>query len=97
MQNLNNLPPFYIGQKVVALLNYTGKSGAAIIKDEIYSVFEITKIKNQWSIKISLNGNYWSIINSQGIIFFAPAQKETFPIIELSKVIEKEKKLISSN
>lgn len=109
---LNNLPPFYVGQKVVYI---TGKN---MLKDSIHTVSEIEKsrcgcyfiwIGNEVKIKgkpfdyyscvecgkISLG----SFIHSNGWSSksFRPLQESVFPSLTMSRVIEKERELVSMN
>jgi len=114
--NLNNLPPFYIGQKVIYI------TGTNMPKDSIHTVsglhksdcgcyviqingqppkVEIGDISNpNWKCKQC--GKQYKKTNENCFrrwlaSSFRPLQEETFPLIELSKVIEKEKQLVSSN
>ena len=105
---LNNLPPFYVGQKVVAIFTHTQ---GLFIKGQIFTVKNIflSKCKcKAWSITIGLYSNnplkecaYCHTVWSNDFSFiaerFAPLQELVFPSLTMSRVIEKERELISMN
>ena len=106
--NLNNLPPFYVGQKVVAVASHSQglfKQGQIFT---IKSVF-ISKCKcNDWSVTIGYTSNnklkecstcgaVWDNDFSFSATRFAPLQESVFPSLTMSRVIEKERELISMN
>lgn len=103
-----NLPPFFIGQKVVALANGVTTN---LVKDVGYIVLGLNKCCGIWSINVGLivtsgavgiscsgcgrrlsNGNPRWIHSKH----FKPAE-ETFQSIFLTRVLEVETKLISQN
>jgi hypothetical protein len=102
--NLNNLPPFYVGQKVV----YTG--WRKDLRGKIYTVDLVVKADcGCWNIFSSTlpDGYYNQCANcfktsrTNGTvgcaISFSPLQESVFPSLKLSKVIEKESQLVSMN
>jgi len=103
--NLNNLPPFYVGQKVVCV-----SSIGPYKKDNIYTImiFQACKICGQKRVGCLKSGKTNCIggscvhteVTGYALVYptrFAPLKEQSFPLIELSKVIEKEKQLVSSN
>lgn len=100
-----NLPPFYVGQKVV----YIGVNNA--IKDKIFKVLNVLKFdcgcyKIDIGMKFDLEYKYTRCIScdkptqTNDNVFwyasyaFAPLQQQSFPLIKLSKIMEKEKEEI---
>lgn len=103
-----NLPPFYVGQKVVSL---KGTSSDYIQKGTIYSIKGIMQLVcGCWCVDVGINiGKQYmrcGIHNTEKILskgirwidhsFFAPIQ-ENFQSISLEKVLEEETKLIGVN
>lgn len=103
---LSNLPPFYIGQKVVA--NRTHSKGKFRKGDE-FIIKGITKKCCVMCVDIGIasihdigecscgrlfsgHGVYWF-----GASNFTPSQEQAFPSLTYSKVVEKESELISLN
>lgn len=103
-----NLPPFYVGQKVVALT--TDIFFRRAIKDRVYTVLGLQATCCGWNIDIGAKvtqlklqcGTCNKIIgDTNGIGWlhvkhFAPIT-ENFQSISLEKVLEEETKLISVN
>lgn len=96
MENLN-LRKFYIGQKVY----YNGKGINSIINYPAANT-EVCTIKRQhpanghWVLagyETSKEGNDQTFAPQH----LEPIQEQKFPLIKLTKVIEKEKQLISAN
>ena len=102
-----NLPPFYAGQKVVALV-----TGFGMNKGDQKTVISCFKHCCQWHIDIGLLSpvdktftckkcnSKLQLINGKTLypeaVCFAPVQ-ENFQSISLEKVLEEETKLISVN
>lgn len=102
-----NLPPFYVGQKVIGVLpNRFNKPE----KDKIYTVLDIRQGCCEWEINVGIsphdpnfiecgvckkhfqhNGTLWLRVSR-----FAPIQ-ENFQEISYSEVVKEEKRLISVN
>lgn len=110
MNPLENLPPFYVGQKVVSLSNH--ESG--LIKDKIYTVLAVIKGHCYYTIDIGLKNKSYANNLAKctcGVTYktspsdiwwhssarFAPLQESAFPTLTLSRVIEKELQLTSMN
>jgi hypothetical protein len=108
MENLNNLPPFYVGQKVVYI------SGVNMPKYSRHIVLDIIKWPcGCWYIDVGqkvsnvavnarcLEHDARMMVNNDVKYFLASSfrqeEKQTYPLIELKKVIEKEKVLLCSN
>lgn len=105
--NLKNLPPFYVGQKVVYV------TGNCMPKHSIHTIHNITQhVCGCWCVDIGLKlnrqyttycchcGNKTKYLPSSDIDWFTsrafrPLQSQSFPLISLSKVIEKQ--LVSAN
>lgn len=97
MENLNNLPPFYIGQKVVC-----NRGALWFLNDEIVvgpKKDEHVIIKNLynhpidgWIIDLveypSSNIEEYFIVVEDGEFNFKPLQEQKFPLISYSKVLE---------
>lgn len=105
--NFNNLPPFYVGQKVVYIKNIS------LPYNSVHTVLEIKTTEcGVWSIFVGkMSGNKIGGVHTcnvcgklhknTGKLFhlatsFVPLQ-ETFESISFEKVIEKESLLISVN
>lgn len=105
MKNLlNNLPPFYVGQKIVSLIN---ASNLGIKKGDEFEVKRIQKacckdydylvdigifVKHHYSQCHKCNTTF----DKTGVIWlnrklFAPLQQQKFPLIKLSQIKENEK------
>jgi hypothetical protein len=109
--NEHNLPPFYVGQKVVALR--TSDFGG-VIKDKTYTVecCFVTKCCKVWKVGIaettatedvSICNTCGKDVNHKGSFvligdakYFAPIQTD-FIAITFEKVIEQERELINVN
>lgn len=107
-----NLPPFYIGQKVVCVKTSANKLGMSVIKGEVYVIKALIKCncglwKCDVGVRHSIQGN--SYCGYCGYTFaqiggvgwcncnlFAPIESQ-FQSISLSEILEKETELISSN
>lgn len=105
MENLNNLPPFYVGQKVVATKNHPL---GAFKKDDKFTILQISKKCCSWNVTIGItmpnltsecrkcgriwfsDGQWWFLSE-----WFAPIKEQKFPLIKLTRIIEKE--LVSAN
>lgn len=101
-----NLPPFYVGQRVVAIKDH---SMGSFKKGDIKTVLGIEKLCCCWNIDVGIkfsqilwqcntckalkDTNQIGWINARS---FAPIQ-ENFQSISLEKILEKETELISSN
>lgn len=103
MKNLlNNLFPFYIGQKVVCLKDYSYNNEGGFKKGEIKIVEELIKCSCNL-IGVKIRGIKYSLPtvcydchkNLNGTFFdseyFAPLQQKNFPLIKLSQIKENEK------
>lgn len=97
---LNNLPPFYVGQKVVG--NPTNVN-SRIKKGAIYTIrlCHYSESGNPISPK---GAKYWYVgVNEfadhdwMAPYLFLPLQVHNFPLISLTKVLEKEKQLLNAN
>ena len=85
-----NLPPFYVGQRVVQLVD--GSRGQSK-KGDVHTVLGI-KLLSQWCIDIGQKEGDRTIWCWH--YCFAPIQ-ENFQSISLEKILEEETKLISVN
>ena len=102
--NLNNLPPFYVGQKVVC--SSTNSAGTVSI-GKIYPILCIKQADccGVWIVDVGVRTNYDMTVCSCGYECkhdntylasrFAPLQESVFPSLKLSQVVEKERELIS--
>lgn len=110
MENLNNLAPFYVGQKAVCIKHEidewidenTGQEMSGPKANEIIIVSKCFLNNNKWEINLIGYGNHindsFNVIDTNtGRFLFKPIQEQSFPLIKLSKVIEKEKQLVSAN
>jgi hypothetical protein len=104
----DNIPPFYVGQKVVALATSLKSMNKQVIKGKIYTVGEMVFCCGQWLVgckelliktkepfflcHISTKNKYCGGPASK----FAPLH-ENFQSISLSKILEEETKLIGVN
>lgn len=110
MKNLNNLPPFYVGQKVVYITGFKAP------KDSIHTVKDVIKQPcGCYALSIETKAPREGIIYADGcedcgkdymaqkvytawnIKSFRPLQESVFPSLTMSKVLEKESQLISMN
>lgn len=110
MNNELNLPPFYVGQKVVAL-----NTSLSWNKGDVFTVLGLRKPCCHWQVNIGVGvgpkGEWDSVscedcgyteqLNGNTNVWancrnFAPVQ-ENFQSISLEKVLEKETPLISVN
>lgn len=112
MENLN-LPPFYVGQKVVKM-----KDGSVIKKGDIVTVTHQFRCGcGEWYIQWGQPIQQYGIItctctkcksNMREIVpikadwvaqarNFAPLQEQTYPLISLKKVVEENRELVSAN
>lgn len=97
--NLNNLPPFYIGQKVVYI------TGERMLKNSTHTVTGIKKRNcGCWSISIdsfnipSITGKFRCILHincnwvDDGISWkatsFRPYKEQSFPLLTYIKILE---------
>jgi hypothetical protein len=96
MENLNNLAPFFVGQKVVAvdaMPNSTIKNGQTYTITHCYYAPSGNPIaKGGWFWYVGVVGNDNKSLRPT---IFAPLQEQKFPLIKLKKIIEKE--LVSAN
>lgn len=110
MEQLKNLPPFYIGQKVVYI---TGTNMPKWSKHIVSDVFKfpcgcwaIMVVGNQKKHVLPKKSDLWECVQcgktfSDRVLCgflassFRSLQKQTFPLITYSKIIEKE--LVSAN
>ncbi len=106
---LNNLPPFYVGQKVVSLVN--GIKFPELKKGNTYTVLSIHKFScGCHGINVGIKITHGSlfikccgestIIPHNGIKYhrseiFTPLQHAKFPLLKLTRVIEEQ--LIAQN
>lgn len=104
-----NLPPFYVGQRVVAL-----NTGITLVKNKVYTITGIYPSDcgcQGWDVTVGLLTNQTThrcdVCGRQGLInrtnqrlylhsLFAPIE-ETFQAITLEKVLENETPLVSAN
>lgn len=105
--NLNNLAPFYVGQKVVCIKTHTigiYKQGQVFTITDVY----IQKCGCKWVVNIGVFSNIptmecsscgfnYSQDNGFAASSFKPLQESVFPSLTMSKVLEKESQLISMN
>lgn len=103
---LNNLPPFHVGQKVVAIEDH---SQLHYKKGDVYTVTGLAKTPccGNWIIDIGVRthhslmdcfcGDIYKNNYMFSIIKFRPLQSQSFPLITLTKVIEEQHELVSSN
>jgi hypothetical protein len=106
-----NLPPFHIGQKVVALKTSFKRHGFQIVKWEVYTVKDQYQCEKcgKWVVGLAelspINPNQWRsccmddcklTCAGGNAKYFAPIV-ENFQSITLEKVFEQETKLISVN
>lgn len=104
---LNNLFPFYSGQKVVALANWRMDENKYIVeKEKIYKVNKCFKC-NCGKIQVTLVGIQASIgtkcctcgnvkqENFFNAIYFKPIQEQKFPLIKLKQIKENEETKIN--
>jgi hypothetical protein len=100
MEYLNNLPPFYIGQKVIAIKTH---SQGTFIKGVSYKVTNYIKCDcGVWWIsvggttdRINRRCTCGHLTPTYGLShgdsrLLAPIQEQTFPLISYSKVLEQE-------
>jgi hypothetical protein len=107
----NSLPPFYIGQRVVALKTSFKRNGFQIIEGKTYTVKEQYQCAKcgKWVVGLAelspINPDNWKSccmddckLSCAGgnAKYFAPVV-ENFQSITLEKVLEEETKLISVN
>lgn len=106
-----NLPPFYVGQKVVALVTKTIE-GVTLLKGSIHTVKGLMQCKcGSWKVDIGFRAGRFaynecyacgSLYNDCSNIMFvrntnlSPIE-ENFQSISLEKVLEEETTLISVN
>jgi hypothetical protein len=108
MENLNNLMPFYIGQKIVCIREIVedwcdeekeaGCKGP--ILDKIYSVRGFSSCGGVYLNEIiNPEFEYHDSIGEPSFEpkIFRPLQESVFPTLKLTRVIEVEKELISLN
>lgn len=112
MNNELNLPPFYVGQKVVALRSVKTELNG-IVKGTVYTVKELTQCTcGEWKVDVGLMvsktgrclcatcDSPYGVTGSRVIYVAAPLLapvQENFQSISLEKVLEKETALISVN
>ncbi len=104
MENLNNLPPFFKGQKVVCIKSH---SQGIFRKGQTFTVTSVEFVCCAWVVRVGIKNVapfcqcnclklYPSGLDSDfEPSCFAPLQEQKFPLIKLSKIIEKE--LVSAN
>lgn len=112
MENqLNNLPPFYIGQKVVSLQTHKGQ-----VKGEIYTVTGVFQCVCKsylisWGAPHGIAGARCNCHNCCSFMpvpsnnpywvapqeYFAPIQENPFPSLTMKQVIKKEAPLVCMN
>lgn len=112
-ENLKNLPPFYVGQKVVAIEN---QSQGAFKSGDEFVVKSITRpmcgCVNHWIVDVGVK-SWCNLIRMTSCCSktlqmpdstwffnanrFAPLQQQKYPLIKLTKVIEKGKVLLCEN
>lgn len=97
MENLNNLPPFYVGQKVVAINpgNWKDANGCASCGPDKGDVVLVTRLlfDEEWCIVTKEFGDDdWYPCSE-----FRPLTESPFPSLTMSRVVEKESILISMN
>lgn len=108
-----NLPPFYVGQRVVCIndeIIFAGLPSAPIKNGTIYTVAGVLKVCCRWHIDIGLYSGrshvrcpscYGDILKPNMNYWLAAFRfapiEENFQSISLEKVLEKETPLISVN
>lgn len=107
-----NLPPFYVGQKVVALVDFTHPD-VQLKKGNEYIVLELKQcsVCKRWDIGFTpvikgYENGYWRCCGKKdkvsGKYFMASSEKfapitENFQSISLTEVLKEETKLIGVN
>lgn len=90
MENIN-LPPFWIGQKVITTREFGRGEGKECVVKAIEPPIYCSRCEKQtWGVLVDI----WEYALCQTC--FAPIQ-ENFQSISLEKILEKETELISSN
>lgn len=104
MENLNNLPSFYVGQKVVYIGRYKELIGSIHTITKVYKIrcgcyiVETDNLSNDDYNTCSDCGCRIYIYGKVGMASsFKPLQESVFPSLTMSKVLEKESQLISMN
>jgi len=101
-----NIPPFYIGQKVICVIPNGKLYETYLIKDKIYTILDINKTPccNQWSVDVGLRTSHTHVMCGCGVrrytdykvgaFRFKPLQEMKAPLIMFEKIHEKEKEEI---
>ena len=90
---MNNIPPFYIGQKVVCVNDAPGWITGVIrlSKGRVYTVLDTVSYSDgSWDVRVEKGEKTWDSSR------FAPME-ENFEEIAFEEVIEVEKKLTCAN
>ncbi len=111
MKDNNNIPPFYPGQKVMAVNTHSQRDFIKGDKFVVSAVYQLSCCK-VWVVQIGLSlgvmrsgltkcrcGTFFKTgaYNVYDCNMFRPVQEQTFPLMTYAKVMEKEKELISAN
>lgn len=100
----SNLPPFYVGQKVVCIEGYPNPR--FFKKGDQFTILDIIKTPccNMWIVNIGVSMPYKNTICDCGQTFkanqmfrasrFAPIEKQNIPLMTFSQIKEKEKEQI---
>ncbi len=100
MENLNNLPPFYSGQKLVCIndsgwvTEFDERDISGPSYNEIVICVSCKIFNGTWQVELKEYPHPFPD-NWFWCIEFKPVQEQKFPLIKLSKIIEKE--LVSAN
>lgn len=107
MKDKLNIPPFYIGQKVVAIKDHTqgyfNKGDEFVVKgiEKTCCVWVIIiGVRTGWNISICVCRKSINNPNDMGrfnVASFAPLQQQSYPLMTFSKIVEKEKEEILIN
>jgi hypothetical protein len=94
LDNLKNLPSFYIGQKVVCVDDSSGKYDGKkeLTLNKVYTIIDVDVNYMPHGVRVSeIKSNPNEMLFSTR---FKPLEQKSLPLITLSKVIKKEKHLI---
>ena len=110
MDNLKNLPPFYVGQKVVSLISTNIRK-----KGEIYSITDQFMCScGYWMVSFGIRHNHSGLLTcvcegcgntnptnswffAAGAETFAPLTESPFPSLTMEQVVKKEAEKVCMN
>lgn len=94
MENLNNLPPFYVGQKVICKDNSPNVL-TGTVSLELNKTYTISAIHGKGYVKVK------EVELPSSCYFFSkrfsPKENTSYPLISLTKVLEEQKQLLAAN